>query len=40
MRFSEYDLTDHAHKPALERHREGLVVQAYHGHRLTAWRLK
>jgi hypothetical protein len=29
MRFTEVDLTDHAHELALERRREGLVIQMY-----------
>lgn len=29
MRFSEIDLTDHAHELALERRREGLVIAMY-----------
>jgi hypothetical protein len=37
--FSEIDLTDHAHELALERRREGLVIQMYperQQHRLAA----
>lgn len=39
MRFTELDLTDHAHELALERRREGLVIQMYperQQHRLAA----
>jgi hypothetical protein len=39
MRFTEIDLTDHAHELALERRREGLVIQMYperQQHRLVA----
>jgi len=39
MRFTELDLTDHAHELALERRREALVIQMYperQQHRLAA----